>query len=163
MTKDDCKFNFEWDYLEWKSRVLEGSTYDQRDWNQTLMTKINQTSATIHKASLRGGANKIITIKKLQPLFEILDYYFGYRLGGRYVVEFNDDLCFKFGVKFKYPEDVIYVFNSEVERDRVLVPNISEATEEQWGEVSFRFPDTHEELVEYKKRLCGSVTILNYE
>ena len=164
MTKDDCKFNFEWDYSQWGNTKLDLALYTQRVWNQTLITKINQISANIHKASLRGGGNKIIVPKKLEPLFDTLEFYWGNSLSGRYAVEFKDDLCFKFGVK--YPEDVIYIFNSEVKSNRILVPKITEATEateEQMEQFSFRFPQSEEELTEYKKRLCGSVTVLNYE
>jgi hypothetical protein len=28
----------------------------KKEWNQTLITKVNQTSAQIHKSTLRGGA-----------------------------------------------------------------------------------------------------------
>jgi hypothetical protein len=31
----------------------------KKEWNQTLITKVNQTSAQIHKSTLRGGANFI--------------------------------------------------------------------------------------------------------
>ena len=33
---------------------------NQEDWNRTLVTKINQTSATIFKDTLKGGANAIL-------------------------------------------------------------------------------------------------------
>lgn len=54
------KKEFCW-YLEWDSRPhdRDRTIWTQRDWNQTLITKVNQISVQIHKATLRGGADTI--------------------------------------------------------------------------------------------------------
>ena len=48
----------------WDYNVLRKGTNTyygvQKDWNQTLVTKINQISAQIHKATLRGGASWVV-------------------------------------------------------------------------------------------------------
>ena len=48
-----------WDYNGWKRGTAANplTQYTQKDWNQTLITAINQISAQIHKSTLRGGAN----------------------------------------------------------------------------------------------------------
>lgn len=161
MDKNDCKFNIEWDYLGWNDTELGSALYSQRDWNQTLMTKINQISANVHQSALRGGANKIIIPKKLYPLFETFEYFWNGQLSGRYKVIVDDQLTFKFGIKYNFNTDnVIYVFR-EVE-GIVLIPKF-QSNPDGIDEVSFRFPENNDEIIEHKKCLNGSITILNYE
>ncbi len=66
-----------WDYNEWKYGN-NGSSYvgyTQKDWNQTLITKINQVSAQIHKTTLRGGANWIVVSSEVSAVFDDLEYF----------------------------------------------------------------------------------------
>jgi len=67
-----------WDYNEWKYGAI-GKTpfmgYTQKDWNQTLVTKINQLSAQIHKTTLRGGANWIVVSSEVSAVFDDLEYF----------------------------------------------------------------------------------------
>jgi hypothetical protein len=67
-----------WDYNEWKYGGSEGATlqgYTQKDWNQTLVTVINQMSAQIHKTTLRGGANWIVVSSEVSAIFDDLEYF----------------------------------------------------------------------------------------
>lgn len=67
-----------WDYNEWKYGGSGGATlqgYTQKDWNQTLVTKINQMSAQIHKTTLRGGANWIVISSEVSAVFDDLEYF----------------------------------------------------------------------------------------
>jgi hypothetical protein len=67
-----------WDYNEWKYGGSGGATlqgYTQKDWNQTLVTKINQISAQIHKTTLRGGANWIVVSSEVSAVFDDLEYF----------------------------------------------------------------------------------------
>jgi len=67
-----------WDYNEWKYGGTSGATlvgYTQKDWNQTLITKINQVSAQIHKTTLRGGANWIVVSSEVSAVFDDLEYF----------------------------------------------------------------------------------------
>jgi hypothetical protein len=71
-------WNLKWDYNEWKyggdnNKTLQG--YTQKDWNQTLITKINQLSAQIHKTTLRGGANWIVVSSEVSAVFDDLEYF----------------------------------------------------------------------------------------
>jgi len=66
-----------WDYNEWKygNGGSSFAGYTQKDWNQTLITKINQISAQIHKTTLRGGANWIIVSSEVSAVFDDLEYF----------------------------------------------------------------------------------------
>jgi len=67
-----------WDYNEWKYGGSGGATlqgYTQKDWNQTLVTKVNQISAQIHKTTLRGGANWIVVSSEVSAVFDDLEYF----------------------------------------------------------------------------------------
>ena len=47
----------------------------QKDWNQTLMTRINQISAQIHKAVLRGGASWVVVSPEISAVLDDLEYF----------------------------------------------------------------------------------------
>jgi hypothetical protein len=67
-----------WDYNGWKYGGTNGVTlqgYTQKDWNQTLVTKINQISAQIHKTTLRGGANWVVVSSEVSAVFDDLEYF----------------------------------------------------------------------------------------
>jgi hypothetical protein len=63
-----------WDYNGWK-RLPNNNGYTQKDWNQTLMTAINQISAQIHKATLRGGANFVVVSSEVSAVLDDLEYF----------------------------------------------------------------------------------------
>jgi hypothetical protein len=63
-----------WDYNGWK-RLNLTTSYTQKDWNQTLITAINQISAQIHKSTLRGGANWIVVSSEISAIFDDLEYF----------------------------------------------------------------------------------------
>ena len=64
-----------WDYNGWQRLGATSTVYTQKDWNQTLMTKINQISAQIQKATLRGGANWIIVSAEISAVLNDLEYF----------------------------------------------------------------------------------------
>jgi len=66
-----------WDYNGWKrgSAANPLTQYTQKDWNQTLITAINQISAQIHKSTLRGGANWIVVSSEISAIFDDLEYF----------------------------------------------------------------------------------------
>jgi len=63
-----------WDYNGWK-RLPNNNGYTQKDWNQTLITAINQISAQIHKATLRGGANFVVVSSEVSAVMDDLEYF----------------------------------------------------------------------------------------
>jgi hypothetical protein len=66
-----------WDYNGWKRGTSANplTQYTQKDWNQTLITAINQISAQIHKSTLRGGANWIVVSSEVSAIFDDLEYF----------------------------------------------------------------------------------------
>jgi len=64
-----------WDYNGWKRFTQGQAPYTQKDWNQTLITSINQISAQIHKSTLRGGANWIVCSSEVSAIFDDLEYF----------------------------------------------------------------------------------------
>ena len=70
-------WSLRWDFNGWKRSNSGGgfNAYTQKEWNQTLITKINQLSAQIHKATLKGGANFIVVSSEVSAIFDDLEYF----------------------------------------------------------------------------------------
>jgi len=68
-------WNLRWDYNGWKKLGGNAVPYTQKDWNQTLITAINQISAQIHKSTLRGGANWIVVSSEISAIMDDLEYF----------------------------------------------------------------------------------------
>jgi len=64
-----------WDYNGWRKASSAASPYTQKEWNQTLITRINQISAQIHKTTLRGGANFIVVSSEISAIMDDLEYF----------------------------------------------------------------------------------------
>jgi len=64
-----------WDVNGWRRMASFSTNYTQKDWNQELVTKINQVSAQIHKSTLRGGANFIVVSSEISAVFDNLEYF----------------------------------------------------------------------------------------
>lgn len=64
-----------WDWNGWKRFNTGAAPYTQKDWNQTLVTAINQLSAQIYKSTLRGGANFIVVSAEISAIFDDLEYF----------------------------------------------------------------------------------------
>jgi hypothetical protein len=94
--------------IEWKrfghigKEMFFGTTHD---WNQTLMTKINECSAHIHKRSLTGGATNIFLNETAYEYVSDLEFFHKSNdkndnslkgnLGGRYAVNIDCGLSLK--------------------------------------------------------------------
>jgi len=66
-------FETRWDYAGLRNNANFFGT--QKDWNQTLITRVNEVSAQIHKATLRGGANWVIVSAEAGAIFDDLEYF----------------------------------------------------------------------------------------
>ncbi len=64
-----------WDVNGWRRMAGFSNNYTQKDWNQELVTKINQVSAQIHKSTLRGGANFIVVSSEISAVFDNLEFF----------------------------------------------------------------------------------------
>jgi len=94
-------FQDQWNYSRSASSVrVDGVTVSpdtasgyvtQKEWNQTLITKINKVSAAIHKATLRGGANWIVCSTEVGSVLEDLEKF--------HAVNKDDDFQFNMGIE----------------------------------------------------------------
>ena len=66
-------FRARWDYAGLSNNTSFFGT--QKDWNQTLITRINEVSAQIHKATLRGGATWVVCSAEAGAVFDDLEYF----------------------------------------------------------------------------------------
>ena len=64
-----------WDYSGWQRIGTPSTVYTQKDWNQTLMTKINMISAQIQKSTLRGGADFVVVSAEISAALNDLEYF----------------------------------------------------------------------------------------
>ena len=64
-----------WDVNGWRRMAGFSTNYTQKDWNQELVTKINQVSAQIYKSTLRGGANFIVVSSEVSAVFDNLEFF----------------------------------------------------------------------------------------
>lgn len=84
-------FRAVWDYNGLQQGFFYGT---QKDWNQTLITRINEINAQIKKATLLGGANFIVCSAEASAIFDDLDYF--------HVIDndkFNDNDKFSLGIE----------------------------------------------------------------
>jgi len=70
---NQAPFRARWDYNGLANNANFFGT--QKDWNQTLITRINELSAQIHKATLRGGASWVVCSAEAGAIFDDLDYF----------------------------------------------------------------------------------------
>ena len=73
--RNSASWTLRWDYNGWKRFTQGQAPYTQKDWNQTLITAVNQISAQIHKSTLRGGANWIVCSSEISAIFDDLEYF----------------------------------------------------------------------------------------
>jgi hypothetical protein len=150
MEISDCKHSENWDYLGWQS--IGDNDNLQEAWNKTLITKINIVSQQIHMSSLRRGAETVIMNPKLIGLLS--DYYDGGNLINRCRVEFDESMDL----------DTIFVCNRTDNTIPQMVLKSVPVGEGEIPEVMILHERqcTTEEVLEYKKGLCGYVRIQNY-
>lgn len=169
-----AKFKHEWDYLGWK-QYSDGGLYDQHAWNQTVLTKINQSSAQIFKESYRGGANNIFVHPKTFMLLKDSEYFHingsEASLSGRFKIHVDESL----------DPDKIYVkhIDNDFEKvkDNLNKPNLCRAFKikasegEFMSEIDFKFVE-RENDDEFTwdgfkfitdEMLTAEITILNHK
>ena len=71
--KRGAAWTLRWDFNGWKNQGSQ--KYTEKEWKQTLITRINQISAQIHKSTLRGGANFIVISTEVSALFDDLENF----------------------------------------------------------------------------------------
>ena len=140
------KFSFN---LEWNSNPPDRTVWTQRDWDRTLLTKIQMLSNIIHHNTHQGGADIIrlgseVWVMGLVEYFPSLNRWVG-----------NDrkvgSLCNRWEVllDFNVPYDEIWVC-----RERPTYGITVENTEEDTPIITFN----HHDIID-KKKLRGRIRI----
>jgi len=147
------KHRVEWDYNNPDETLLS-----RRDWNRTLITKINHISNLVHCGSIRGGVDTIIIHPSIEELF-YSDWYFEgtNQLMGRYQIVLDDSM----------PRDMIKLENSKVLGNLVVIPRLLEEGNPA-GDPLFPTIDmvdirscSEDEIVSYIGELGGYIDIIN--
>lgn len=128
--------------------------YAQLDWNETLITRVNQISAHIHKSSFRRGADTIILNPKNLVLFNSSYDQETQSLRNRYKIVLNEDISLNH----------IFVCNRTDNTNPQMVVRPVEVGEGEIPEIMVLHERqcTPEEVLEYKRNLCGYIEIQNY-
>lgn len=106
-TEEECNTIVEWDYKEW---IRVSNFPGLVDCG--IVEKINKVSASIHRKTLRGGANTIVINPVHRDIFLRNKHYNSHdnRLwGGRYKIEFSEFIN----------KDIIFLYNDRVESDDI--------------------------------------------
>jgi hypothetical protein len=166
------KHTTEWDYKGWENELhYLHNPYTQKDWNQTLLTKLNLMSMYINKASFRGGGNRVRCNKQTVELLKTLESYNhsenDSNIANRYRV-IVDDLIL---------DNSIYVYTYRIHEKPFLIPNINLSDnsfetpngdfdmQKALRELSFKVEtdETKEEGDKHRCNLVGKIKILDYE
>jgi hypothetical protein len=73
--RKEAPWQLDWDYNGWRRMGGFSTNYTQKDWNQMLMTRINQISAQVQKSTLRGGVNFIVVSSEVGAVLYDLEYF----------------------------------------------------------------------------------------
>ena len=160
MKIEDCKHILEWDYKGWINTNYPQNV-EQIDWNQTLVTKMNQISALIFQsADRRGGANTIEFNSKLFKIIKTLEYYNEEynTMSGRYRVVLNDDILDDY--IFVYCECLDDEFES-VNKDYINFINLAPLENVEYLNEN-KYCYHGEDIDTYRKSLRGCIKVLTY-
>jgi len=139
----------EWDLRGWMG-VEEPTPHAQREWNKTLLEKINLISYRIQNSSRRSGADTIIIHPDLEVLFHP-DHYDDFRkkLVNRFNVILDPTM----------ERNRIEINNREILEDLQFIPFSGE--DENKVEFKPLISCTNDEVIKYIEGLVGFVLIDN--
>jgi hypothetical protein len=164
MKIEDVAWVLPWDYEAWLEYPNK-SPYLQKDWNQTLITRINQCSAQIHKTSLRGGADTLFMNDNVLKIVETFEYYdiINKKIGESYQIVIDNSIT----------EDIIFISNEKAIKSEII-PKTKEGEKiiHENGDIETIFDEvdflpkalfSDDEIKDYRKRLKGCIPIKNYK
>lgn len=105
ITNENIVFSREWDYSGWRELTDEHTVSVQMDWNQTLVTLINECSIFLLRIKDCGHGDTIHLNEAMLPLFNTLFYYSPDKkvLGNRYKIVIDNQVR----------PDGIYIFDKK--------------------------------------------------
>jgi len=155
MLMENCAWTLRWDYNGLEQYKVKDITIFQKEWNQTLITKINQISAQISQATLTGPAKIIKTHPHLKKLFETLEYYKDGDILGRYMVEYDENLYL----------NEVFIYQSTWNKVKSIPKTTVGIADGEMATVTF-IPTsdfTIDENTEFNSKLIGCIIVDNYE
>ena len=151
--KHEWKLN--WDYSGLEKAQTIHPIYTQEEWNQTLITKINQLGAQIARTSVRSVKRVIRANKRIvNNLIKTYEYYDSETnlLVGRYKIMIDDLII----------DDSLYVYSDLLFEKPMLVPD-KEVGFFEIQKFSFASDIDQKDVDLYTSKLVGKIKILNYE
>ena len=147
-------WELKWDYKGWTEHSSEFS-HTQEDWNQTLITKINQLAAQISRTSVRSVKRVVRANERIiNNLIKTFEYYDSETnmLSGRYKIVIDDLII----------DNTIYVYSDLLFEKPMLVPD-KEIGFFDIQKFSFATDIDQKDVDLYTSKLIGKINILNYE
>jgi len=149
------EWKLKWDYRGYDRQDVRFNSYAQKDWNQTLHTKINQIGAQIGRTTMRGGANEIRgNTLIINNLIKTLEYYYpeSNKLSDRYTIVIDDLIL----------DDMLYVYSNLLYEIPMIGPDNSP---NNLIAQRFKFVNDmgHDNAEKYIRGLVGAITIENYD
>lgn len=80
----------EWDYLGFRKDKCLASAYNQKDWNQTLITRLNRANAEYHRTEAKIGSTTITVNDKINTLLNTLEDVIDGKLTHRKIIIDNN-------------------------------------------------------------------------
>jgi len=163
----EAYWKLDWDYIGWTAHTGSFS-FAQKDWNQTLITRINQMSAQIYQKTQRGTANRV----KMHPIVFAIVRDFGYcipngdgtyRISTRYDVTVDDKLPIDklYVIRENYPMEPLIHDALGAEIDRVFVTIHADSPQlEEYKAKALENDKMQLDIVE-PSMLIGEITIRN--
>ncbi len=157
------KWVLKWDYNIPNGYIEYVDT--QTEWNQTLITRINQISAKIHICTLRWGADTLEMNSKVFEIVKTLGYYRPETnsIGDRYSIIINEGLgCEILIYSSKHSLKPSFIASCEKGDTKI---NDNGELETELIDVEFKHvtESNEEEIKEYQNNLFGILKIINYE
>ena len=169
----EAKWKVNWDYLGWKT-YDSATAMEQKDWNQTLVTRINQIATQMYQVTLRSPANRVYVHPKTFLILKDFEYLHKHEgriiIGSRYDVIIDEKIT-PDKVIVKYVDETVEKIKEKTGKSNVVCC-IKHESKGEYGESTLKFieldPENKDEFTEdgfkilREELLTGEITILNH-
>ena len=148
------EWKLKWDYSGVEKANIKLPLYTQEDWNQTLITKINQLGAQIARTSVRSVKRVIRANERIiNKLIKTQEYYNSETdmLSARYKIVIDNLII----------DDSLYVYSDLLFEKPMLVPD-KEVGFFDIQKFSFASDIDQKDVDLYTRKLVGKINIINY-
>lgn len=154
MLPTNVSLNLTWDYKTPSN--LKAFFVEPKDWNQTLITKINELSTAIMQRSYSNDGFEVVVSPEALEILKTFEYY--------------DDENKTIGVRYKIsvdsyiPPSIIYVYSNSFKNLKEIKYTVQPEGSNELLELRTKSINecSEEEVQEYKSKLIGKIEILNF-